>query len=139
MSAGEWVAVHGCGGVGLSAIMIANALGANVIGVDIDEEKLALARQLGAAHTLNGAQIDDVPLAVKELSSGGTHVSVDALGSTQTARNGILGLRKRGRHVQIGLMVGNDRDAPMPMSAETVPFPSLPEPFQFAFAERFIL
>ena len=52
-SAGQWVAVHGCGGVGLSAVMIANALGANVIGVDIADDKLALARELGAVATIN--------------------------------------------------------------------------------------
>jgi len=58
VAAGQWVAVHGCGGVGLSAIMIASALGANVIGIDIDDKKLDLARSLGAAATVNGSKVD---------------------------------------------------------------------------------
>ncbi|WP_438893965.1 zinc-binding dehydrogenase, partial [Bacillus cereus group sp. BC310] len=60
VSAGQWVAVHGCGGVGLSAIMIASAAGANVVAVDISEQALALARQLGAVATVNANQVADV-------------------------------------------------------------------------------
>src|SRR5208283_4615887 len=80
VSAGQWVAVHGCGGVGLSAIMIASALGANVVAVDIADDKLALARSLGAAATVNAAKVADVVEAVLELTGGGAHVSLDALG-----------------------------------------------------------
>jgi len=114
---GQWVAVHGCGGVGLSAIMIAAALGAQVIGVDINPDALALARQVGAMHTLNAATIDDVPAAIRDVTRGGAHVSLDALGSPVTARNSILGLRKRGRHVQVGLLLADDDNTPLPMSA----------------------
>lgn len=114
---GEWVAVHGCGGVGLSAIMIAAAMGAQVIAVDIDEAKLELARQTGAALTLNARQTPDIPEAIYELTRGGAHLSIDALGSKVTCRNSILCLRKRGRHIQIGLMAGPDADPPLPMSA----------------------
>src|SRR5262249_14503339 len=98
----EWVAVYGCGGVGLSAVMIARALGAKVIGVDVADEKLALAREAGAAHTFNAAAVPDVPEAIRELTAGGVHVSADAFGSPVTCRNSILSLRRRGRHVQIG-------------------------------------
>lgn len=101
VKAGEWVAVHGCGGIGLSAVQIATALGANVIAVDINPAKLELARSLGAASVVNAAESDPVE-AVKELTGGGTHVSVDALGIAATCRNAIQGLRKRGRHLQIG-------------------------------------
>jgi alcohol dehydrogenase len=115
VQAGEWVTVYGCGGVGLSAIMIADALGAQVIGIDIDESKLAMARKVGATNTVNANEVHDVPSAVRDLSGGGVHVSVDALGSVQTCRQAIQSLRKRGRHVQIGLLAGPDHDPPLPM------------------------
>ncbi|MDP2733978.1 MAG: zinc-dependent alcohol dehydrogenase family protein [Hoeflea sp.] len=113
VSGGEWVAVHGCGGVGLSAIMIATAVGARVVAVDIDDEKLALARQLGAAATINARDVEDVAGAVRELTGGGAHVSLDALGAVATCVNSINSLRKRGRHIQVGLMPG--APAPVPM------------------------
>lgn len=113
--AGEWVAVHGCGGVGLSAIMIAHAAGANVLAVDIDDAKLDLARSVGAAVVVNAAHVDDLPTAVRDLTDGGAHVSLDALGSAVTCRNSILGLRKRGRHVQVGLMLGEHATPALPM------------------------
>ncbi len=115
LRAGEWVAVHGCGGVGLSAVMIARALGANVIGVDVEDEKLALAREAGASHTFNAAAVPDVPQAIRELTAGGVHVSVDAFGGAITCRNSILSLRRRGRHVQIGLLLGDQADPALPM------------------------
>lgn len=114
---GEWVAIHGCGGVGLSAIMIAAAMGAQVIAVDIDDAKLALAKQTGAAITLNASNTPDIPQAIYELTNGGAHLSVDALGSKATCSNSILSLRKRGRHIQIGLMAGPDANPPLPMGA----------------------
>jgi D-arabinose 1-dehydrogenase-like Zn-dependent alcohol dehydrogenase len=100
--AGEWVAVNGCGGVGLSAVQIATALGANVIAVDVAEDKLAFAKELGAVATVNAAK-DDAGGAVMQLTGGGSHVGVDALGIKATCLNSIMGLRKRGRHLQIGL------------------------------------
>ncbi|KPV44271.1 zinc-dependent alcohol dehydrogenase family protein [Alicyclobacillus ferrooxydans] len=99
---GEWVAVHGCGGVGLSAIQIASAVGANVIAVDIAEDKLAFAKELGAVATINAKQVPAVK-AIKELTNGGADVSVDALGVSATCQASILSLRKRGRHLQIGM------------------------------------
>jgi alcohol dehydrogenase len=115
ISAGQWLAVHGCGGVGLSAIMIANALGANVIAIDITEEKLAFARSLGAAATVNATETEDVVAAVVEGTGGGAHVSIDALGSPATCFNSIANLRRRGKHVQVGLLVGEHRHAAIPM------------------------
>ncbi|MBQ9351001.1 MULTISPECIES: zinc-dependent alcohol dehydrogenase family protein [unclassified Phyllobacterium] len=112
---GEWVVVHGCGGVGLSAIMIATAMGANVIAVDLTEEKLAFARELGAVATVNGSQQRDIVGAVKEITKGGAHVSIDALGHPSTCFNSIANLRRRGRHVQVGLMLGDHARAPIPM------------------------
>jgi len=113
--AGQWVAVHGCGGVGLSAIMIAAALGAQVVAVDISAERLALARTLGASVTLDATQAGDVAAAVREATGGGAHVSLDALGSAQTCLSSIAGLRKRGRHIQVGLMLAEHRHAAIPM------------------------
>jgi alcohol dehydrogenase len=113
---GEWVAVHGCGGVGLSATMIARALGARVIGVDIAVEKLELARTCGAEIVINAVDGVDVPGSIRELTEGGAHVSIDALGSPVTCRNSILSLRKRGRHIQVGLLLADQSDPPVPMS-----------------------
>jgi alcohol dehydrogenase len=95
--------------------MIARALGANVIGVDIADEKLALAKEAGAARTFNAAAVSDVPEAILELTAGGVHVSVDAFGSAAACRNSILSLRRRGRHVQIGLLLGDQAEPALPM------------------------
>jgi alcohol dehydrogenase len=115
-SAGQWVAVHGCGGVGLSAIMIAAAVGANVVAVDIAADKLDFARSLGATLTVNSRETADVVAAVRDLTGGGAHVSIDALGSPQTCFNSIANLRKRGRHVQVGLMLGEYTTPAIPMA-----------------------
>ncbi|MDX1332811.1 MAG: zinc-dependent alcohol dehydrogenase family protein [Robiginitalea sp.] len=115
VSGGQVVAVHGCGGVGLSAIMIASALGAEVIAVDIREDSLELARDLGAAYALNASRMQNIPARIKELTSGGVHVSLDALGHPETCFNSIAGLRKRGRHIQVGLMAGDHRHPKIPM------------------------
>jgi len=113
--AGEWVAVHGCGGVGLSAVQIATALGANVIAVDVSDDKLAFAKELGAVATVNAAK-DDAPGAVVQLTGGGSHVGVDALGVAATCTSSVMGLRKRGRHLQIGLTSSAERGMiPLPI------------------------
>ena len=97
---GEWVVVHGCGGVGLSAVMIAAAAGARVVGVDVSPSALELAREVGAEVVIPAGDPD----AVREATAGGAHVSIDALGAEATAVASILGLRKRGRHVQVGVV-----------------------------------
>lgn len=99
---GEWVVVYGCGGVGLSVINIASAIGANVIGVDINEDNLQLAKSMGAMYTINSKNTNPVE-AVKEITKGGADVSVDALGIPQTCVSGINSLKKAGRHLQIGV------------------------------------
>ncbi len=98
---GEWVAVFACGGVGLSAVDIASGLGANVIAVSRSPEKLALAEKLGASHTVIAG--DDAPAQIQEITGGGAHVSIDALGSAATTLPAILSLRPRGRHLRLGL------------------------------------
>ena len=99
---GEWVAVYGAGGgIGLSAVQIAVAVGAKVIAIDISDTSLDAARELGAVHTVDSRK-DDAVDAVRTLTSGGAHVSVDALGIEKTCQQSVLSLRKLGRHVQLG-------------------------------------
>ncbi len=111
---GEWVAVHGCGGVGLSAIVIAIAAGARVIGVDLSPDALAAAERLGAIPVTGG---DGAADRIRSLTDGGAHLSIDAFGSAATSAASVRSLRRRGRHVQVGLMLGDNALAPMPMDA----------------------
>ena len=111
---GEWVAVHGCGGVGLSAVMIAVAEGARVVAVDVSAAALAAATAIGAEAAVDGSA-DDVAARVVAATGGGAHVSIDALGSTTTCLNSIGCLRKRGRHIQVGLMLAEDARPAIPM------------------------
>ena len=112
---GTFVAVWGVGGVGLSATMIADALGASVIAVDVDAAALALARSNGASYTVLASEDVDPVTIVRDISDGGVGVSLDTLGSTTTAVQSMRSLRRRGRHIQVGLMVGNDADPVIPM------------------------
>ena len=115
VAAGQWVAVHGCGGVGLSAIMIASAIGANVIAVDIDDEKLQFAKKCGAGFLVNARKIKSVAEEIQKLTGRGAHLSVDALGSQETCFNSVSCLRKRGKHIQVGLMTGDHKHPKIPM------------------------
>lgn len=108
VSPGQQVAVYGCGGIGLTAVHVASSLGARVIAVDIIDEHLQLARDLGAHETVN-AKSDNPAEAVKELTHGGADVTVDGLGIGETCRNGVMSLRKGGTHVQVGLTSGEER------------------------------
>ena len=115
VTAGQWVAVHGCGGVGLSAIMIANAIGANVIAIDISDEKLTLSKTVGAVATVRADKVSNVAEAVIEISKGGVDVSIDALGHPDTCFNSISNLKKRGKHIQVGLMLAENSTPKIPM------------------------
>ncbi|WP_096395601.1 zinc-dependent alcohol dehydrogenase family protein [Halorubrum trapanicum] len=109
---GDAVAVHGCGGVGLSAVQIAAALGARVIAVDVDGDALELAREFGADATVNPASLPEersVPERIRALTDGGADVSMDALGIAETCRNSVRSLRPRGTHVQVGLTTDAER------------------------------
>lgn len=116
LQSGEWLAVVGAGGVGLSAVMIARALGARVVVVDRHARALDAALALGAEHGVLAGPGVDVPAAVAELTGGGAHVSVEAVGHPSAAADSILGLRRRGRHVQVGLLPPLDGDPRMPMA-----------------------
>lgn len=115
LSAGEWLAVHGCGGLGLCMVMVGAAAGARVVAVDIDERALELATAMGAAAAVtadpdNGRATVE---AVRDATGGGAHVSVDALGSAQVAANSVHCLRKQGRHVQAGLLAARATALPL--------------------------
>jgi len=103
-----FVAVHGCGGVGLSAVMVAAVYGAKVIAVDINEESLQRAKSLGAAYTINASR-EKVVDRVREITGGGANVSMDALGSQETSMNSISCLAKKGKHIQAGIL-GTEQD-----------------------------
>lgn len=117
LTAGQWLAVHGCGGVGLSAVQIAVAGGARVLAVDVSAAARAAAQELGAQLVLDPAGLDPEELGarVHELTGGGAHVSLDALGHPATTTASILGLRRRGRHVQVGLLLAEHARAALPM------------------------
>nr|WP_299174510.1 zinc-dependent alcohol dehydrogenase family protein [uncultured Allomuricauda sp.] len=115
IKSGQYVVVHGCGGVGLSAIMIANAKGAQVIAVDIHDDTLDFALEMGAVSTINASKTPDLVSEVKALTHGGAHISMDALGSQTTCFNSIANLRKRGKHIQVGLMTGSHQHPKVPM------------------------
>ncbi|MEU0083082.1 zinc-dependent alcohol dehydrogenase family protein [Streptomyces sp. NPDC006274] len=104
--AGERVAVHGCGGVGLSAVMIAAACGARVVAVDVSPAALELARACGAEVCVDASALDaeEVAAAVRDAAGGGAQLSLDALGSPVTCANSVRSLRRQGRHVQVGLL-----------------------------------
>lgn len=114
---GEWLCVHGCGGVGLSAVMIARAAGAEVVAVDVSADALVLAERFGASPCLNAADLspDELVEAVHEASGGGAHVSIDALGRTETFLASLRSLRPGGRHVQIGMPVGAHAAPTLPL------------------------
>lgn len=112
---GEWVAVVGAGGVGLSAVMIASAVGARVIAVDRNPGALEVARSVGAEQVVL-ADGTDVPERIHAITGGGAHVSVDAVGSEQTCADAIHSLRRRGRHVQIGLLPSETGLSGVPMA-----------------------
>ncbi len=117
IEAGDWVAVHGCGGVGLSAVHIASALGATVVAVDLHDDTLEMAADLGADATVNASSTEDVRGEIQIITDGGADVSVDALGIAETCQNSIDSLGLAGQHIQIGVP-GDESDAvELPVSA----------------------
>ena len=118
LTSGEWLVVHGAGGVGLSAVMIGMALGARVVAVDVSQAALDQAGDLGAEVIIRTTDKDDPTLVARQVidaTEGGAHVTIDAFGSTATALASIGGLRQRGRHVQVGLLLAADAVLPVAM------------------------
>ena len=113
---GEWLAIFGTGGIGLSALLLGKALGARVVVVDVVEDKLAHAKAHGADAAINAAA-EDAPEAVRAVTGGGAHVAVEALGIEETAASALKSLRKLGRMVQIGMPAGKHVQMRLPMDA----------------------
>jgi D-arabinose 1-dehydrogenase-like Zn-dependent alcohol dehydrogenase len=116
LHAGEWLAVHGTGGIGLATLILGRALGARVVVVDVVPEKLAHARDLGAQAAID-ARGTDTAAAIRELTGGGADVSVEALGIAATTNASIECLRPLGRHVQVGMPVGHTARMEINMNA----------------------
>ncbi len=116
LAAGEWLAVHGAGGIGIAALVLARAMGARVIVTDVVPEKLAQARAAGAEAALD-AREGGVAERIVELTGGGAHVALDALGAPETVAASLACLRPLGRHVQVGMPVGHTARMEIDMSA----------------------
>jgi alcohol dehydrogenase len=115
VAAGMRVVVHGCGGVGLAAVMIAAAFDARVVAVDTDPAALVLAEDVGAERTILAADASSTLAAVREATAGGPTLSVDAIGHPDVVATSIASLARSGRHVQIGLIPADT--IPVPMAA----------------------
>lgn len=116
LQAGEWLAVHGTGGVGLAAMILGRAIGARVVVVDVVREKLDYALALGADAAVD-ARTGRVAEAIIEITGGGAHVSVEALGIAVTTNGSIDCLRPLGRHVQVGMPTGHSARMEINMNA----------------------
>ncbi len=114
--AGDWAVIFGCGGVGLSCIMIARAFGIQTIAVDIRDESLSLAKQYGSSITINSSSSDNLSQSIHDITKGGAHVTIDAIGNAKVIMEAMMSLRKRGRHVQVGLMTGRDIISRIPIA-----------------------
>jgi len=97
-------------------VMIAAASGARVVAVDVSHRALEMARKFGAAECVDATRFEDTGAAVRALTGGGAHVSLDALGSPATCAASVNGLRRRGRHIQVGLLPSPSGTTPVPMS-----------------------
>jgi alcohol dehydrogenase len=112
---GQWLAVFGCGGVGLSAVMVGRALGARVVALDVSAAALERAAELGAEVTVAAGDLEQAVARVRSVTGGGAHASLDAIGSPAVAAASVRSLRRRGRHVQVGLLLGADARTALPM------------------------
>ena len=99
---GETVAIFGCGGVGINAVQFAALAGGQVIAVDIDDRKLELARQFGAAETLNPRSVERVDKELKKRTAGGVDLAMEVIGKPETIRAAYDSLRPGGRLCVVG-------------------------------------
>ena len=110
---GEWVVVVGCGGVGINAVQFAAAAGANVIAVDLRQEKREMARKLGACEMLDPAEFADLGQEVRKRSGGGADVALEVVGKPETVRLALSTLRRGGRLCVVGY---SDSVVPIPLN-----------------------
>jgi alcohol dehydrogenase len=115
LKGGEWLAVHGTGGIGLAAALLGKALGAHVVVVDVVRGKLDHALSLGIDAAVMAGE--DAADEIREITRGGAHVSVEALGIPATVNGSLRCLRPLGRHVQVGMPVGHTARMEVDMSA----------------------
>ncbi len=116
LQAGEWLAVHGTGGIGLSAALLGKALGAYVVAVDVVQDKLDHALGLGIDAVVNASE-GGTAERIREITGGGAHVSVEALGIEVTVNASLECLRPMGRHVQVGMPIGHTARMDVNMNA----------------------
>jgi Zn-dependent alcohol dehydrogenase len=96
------VVVFGCGGIGLNVVQVAAAVGAQVIAVDVLDEKLEWARRLGAQATVNARSVERVDKELRKLTGGGADVGFEAIGNPATQAQTFASLRTGGRFVVVG-------------------------------------
>jgi len=104
---GDRVVVFGCGGVGLNAVQVASALGADVIAVDIRDAKLEWAKKLGASTVLNPGKIEKIDKEVRKLTGGGADIAFEVIGNPLTMEQAFACLRQGGRLVVVGYSAEN--------------------------------
>ena len=102
VKAGDNVVVFGCGGVGINAVQVAAAVGASVIAVDVVNEKLEMAKKLGAQATINAKDVERIDKEIKKMTGGGADVSFEAIGNPHTIQDAFACIRKGGRTVVVG-------------------------------------
>jgi 6-hydroxycyclohex-1-ene-1-carbonyl-CoA dehydrogenase len=115
--AGDVVAVVGCGGVGLNVVQCATVAGARVIAIDLNPDRLAIARTLGAVETVNPGEVERVDKHVRKLTGGGVDVAFEAVGTPATLQLA-YGLLQRGGRLCV---VGYSHE-PVPISAAKLMF-----------------
>ena len=118
----EWIAIIGCGGLGMNAIAIARAIGIeNIIALDIESEKLKAAREMGAKHVMN-SQSQDTVTKLQKLAKGCLMAIIDTFGGTETGNIAVRALSKAGKYLIVG-QAGGDFKMPavwLPQKAMTV-------------------
>lgn len=110
---GEWAAVFGCGGVGLSVVQCAVAAGARVIAVDVRERSLALARAFGAAETIDARSVPSVEKEIRKRTDGGVPLAFEVIGNPRTLAQAFGSLRRGGRLCAVGYC---PEEVPVPFS-----------------------
>ena len=99
---GDSVAIFGAGGVGLSTIQMAAAVGGNVIAVDIFDQKLEMAKKFGAAHAINAKTEENVPKTIRKMTGGGADIALEVIGNPITIQQAFNSVRWGGRVVVVG-------------------------------------